>query len=127
MKELNYGVGAPPTVRGTARTIPRGHSNVIALFSEERRDYRGPYPKDVGDRASNPGRRASRQYGRAGGEGLGRGPLMSWLTGLIWQPSKDARLTRVEEEITTLKDDMEKLKEQTRALESFHALAKDAE
>lgn len=51
---------------------------------------------------------------------------MSWLTGLFWQPSKDARLARVETEVDELKVDMVRLKEQTAALEAFHQLGQDA-
>lgn len=52
---------------------------------------------------------------------------MSWLSRLIWQPTHDARLIRVEGEVSALKKDITKLKEQTAALEALREFVKRSE
>lgn len=42
---------------------------------------------------------------------------LEWFGNIVWQPSKDERLTTVEAEVESLTKDMAGLKERTRALE----------
>lgn len=52
---------------------------------------------------------------------------MGWIKGTFFQSSKDERLTRVEGEVASVKEDVTRLKREMDALNAFRKLAEEAE